>query len=37
MSLGYRLRDAREVLKKVPKDVEGVENRVREALKLLGK
>lgn len=37
MSLGYKLRDAREVLKKVPKEAEGVENRVREALKLLGK
>lgn len=37
MSLGYRLQEAREVLKKVPEDVEGVEDRVREALKLLGK
>lgn len=37
MSLGYKLRDAREILKKVPKDIEGVENRVREALKMLGK
>ena len=36
-SLGYKLNDAREALKKVPKEVEGVENRVREALKLLGK
>lgn len=37
ISLGYKLRDAREALKRVPKEVEGVENRVREALKLLGK
>lgn len=37
MSLGYKLKDAREVLKKVPKEIEGVENRIREALKLLGK
>lgn len=37
MSLGYKLNDAREILKKVPKDIKGVENRVREALKLLGK
>lgn len=36
-SLGYRIQEAREVLKKVPEEVEGVENRVREALKLLGK
>lgn len=37
MSLGYKLKEAREILKKVPKDIEGVENRVREALKLLGR
>ncbi len=37
IGLGYRLREAREALKKVPKEVEGVENRVREALKLLGR
>lgn len=37
MGLGYKLQEAREVLKKVPKDIEGVENRVKEALKLLGK
>lgn len=35
--LGYKLKEARETLKKVPKEVEGVENRVREALKLLGR
>lgn len=37
VGLGYKLREAREALKKVPKEVEGVENRVREALKLLGR
>jgi len=37
MGLGYKLKEAREILKKVPKEIEGVENRVREALKLLGK
>lgn len=37
MSLGYRLQEAREASKKVPKEIEGVEDRVREALKLLGK
>lgn len=37
MGLGYKLKEAREALKKVPKEAEGVENRVREALKLLGK
>ena len=37
MSLGYKLREARETLKKVPKEVESIEDRVREALKLLGR
>ncbi len=37
MGLGYKLKEAREVLKKVPKEIESVEDRVREALKLLGK
>lgn len=37
MSLGYKVKEAREIIKKVPKSIEGVENRVREALKLLGK
>jgi len=36
-SLGYKLKDAREILKKIPKEVKSVEDRVREALKLLGK
>jgi len=37
MSLGYKVKEAREIVKKVPKSIEGVENRVREALKLLGR
>jgi len=37
MSLGYKLKESREVLKKIPDKIEGVENRVREALKLLGR
>lgn len=37
MSLGYKLKQSRETLKKVPDKVKGVENRVREALKLLGR
>jgi len=37
MSLGYKLQEAREAIKKVPEEIEGIENRVREALKLLGK
>jgi Holliday junction resolvasome RuvABC DNA-binding subunit len=35
--LGYRVKEAREALEKVPKKIEGVENRVKETLKLLGK
>ncbi|MFZ2484541.1 MAG: Holliday junction branch migration protein RuvA [Minisyncoccia bacterium] len=35
VSLGYSERDAREALKKVPKDVEGASERVKAALKLL--
>jgi len=37
ISLGYKVQEAREAVKKLPKDIEGVENRVKEALKLLGK
>jgi len=37
IGLGYTLREAREALKKVPKEVGGMENKVREALKLLGR
>jgi len=37
VSLGYKVQEAREAVKKLPKDIEGVENRVREALKLLGR
>ncbi len=37
VNLGYRTKEARDILKKIPKQVKGVENRVREALKLLSK
>lgn len=36
ISLGYNERDAREALKKVPKEVVGASERVRAALKVLG-
>ena len=36
-SLGYSTKEARESLRSVPKDISGAENRIREALKLLGK
>jgi Holliday junction DNA helicase RuvA len=35
--LGYKISEAREAIKQVPADVKGVENRVREALRGLGK
>jgi holliday junction DNA helicase RuvA len=35
-SLGYSQQEAREALRKVPTDVEGVNDRLREALKILG-
>lgn len=35
VSLGYNERDAREVLKRVPKETEGASERVKAALKLL--
>jgi Holliday junction DNA helicase RuvA len=37
MSLGYKLHEAREALKKVPENVKDVGNKVKAALKLLGK
>ncbi len=36
-SLGYNERDAREAVKKLPKEVTGTSNRIKETLKLLGK
>lgn len=36
-SLGYSLREAREALKQVPKEIEDTNNRIKEALKFLGK
>jgi Holliday junction DNA helicase RuvA len=37
VTLGYKVYEAREVLKQLPADIKGVENKVREALKRLGK
>ncbi|MDO8574714.1 MAG: Holliday junction branch migration protein RuvA [bacterium] len=37
VSLGYRERDARKVLQEIPKDIKGVEAKVKAALKILGK
>lgn len=36
-SLGYSMREAQGALRNIPKDLQGVENRIREALKMLGK
>jgi Holliday junction DNA helicase RuvA len=36
-SLGYRIYEVREVLQKLPAEIKGVENRVKETLKRLGK
>lgn len=37
VGLGYKERDARKILQEIPKDVKGVEAKVKAALKLLGK
>lgn len=37
MGLGYKRDQAKEVLKKVPESIKGLENKLREALKLLGR
>ncbi|TSC53754.1 MAG: Holliday junction DNA helicase subunit RuvA [Parcubacteria group bacterium LiPW_39] len=37
VALGYKVYEAREALKQLPSDVKGIENRVRETLKRLGK
>jgi len=37
VALGYKVYEAREALKQVPQEIKGVENKVREALKRLGK
>ena len=37
VSLGYKERDARKVLQEIPRDVRGVEAKVKAALKLLGR
>ncbi|OGZ34060.1 MAG: Holliday junction DNA helicase RuvA [Candidatus Portnoybacteria bacterium RBG_13_41_18] len=36
VSLGYRIYEVREILQKLPAEVKGVENRVKECLKRLG-
>lgn len=35
--MGYKVYEAREALKQVPQEIKGVENKIREALKRLGK
>ena len=37
VSLGYKLNEAREALKKIPEDIKEVGQKVKQALKLLGK
>ena len=37
VSLGYKLNEAREALKKIPEDIKDIGKKVREALKILGK
>lgn len=37
VSLGYRERDARKILQEIPKDIKGVEAKVKAALKLLSR
>lgn len=36
-SLGYSLSEAREAMKNIPEKIEGTNNRIKEALKMLGK
>jgi Holliday junction DNA helicase RuvA len=37
IALGYNAREAREVLHKLPRDIESIDGKLKEALKLLGK
>jgi len=37
VSLGYRLNEAREALRKIPEDIKEVGKKIKEALKILGK
>ncbi len=37
VALGYKVYEARDALKQLPSDVKGIENKVRETLKRLGK
>lgn len=36
-ALGYKVYEAREALKQLPPEIKGIENRIRETLKMLGK
>ncbi|MBI5401485.1 Holliday junction branch migration protein RuvA, partial [Candidatus Wolfebacteria bacterium] len=36
-SLGYSLKDVRDALRQVPAEISGIENRVKAALKMLGR
>ncbi len=37
LSLGYSQKDARDALRSVPREIKGIENKIKEALKILGK
>lgn len=37
IGLGYRLSEAREIVRKIPKNIKGIEEKVKEALKMMGK
>ena len=37
VGLGYKERDARKIMQEIPKDIKGIEAKVKEALKILGK
>lgn len=36
-SLGYSIREAQNALRSIPRDIKGIENRIKEALKILGR
>ena len=35
--LGYMINDARKVIKEIPSEVQGVDNKIKEALKIIGR
>ncbi len=37
VSLGYNVREARDALHKLPRDIESIDGKIKEALKMLGK